>query len=613
MKSSKQIKKSADLTPVRWIFGGLALVTLYFQTNLADPFNSPKLWALLFLASWLSGYVVSFRKLIYKIKPIKNTFYIVTAFVFFALLATIFADFHQTAIFGDTQRRNGFISYLSLAIIIVAASIFVRLFNVMNLYLITYFVGTISVIYALMQTTGNDFINWNNGYNPIITTLGNPNFAAAVMAVMGVITFSTAFNSDFKIHYRVFSILLSALLLFSIYRSNARQGLLSYILGTGLFLVIWLYGKNRKLGVCTILIGIFIIIISILGMLQIGPLERYLYKPSVTLRGYYWQAGIEMFKSHPLLGVGMDSYGYYFKEYRDITYPLNYGFNLTSSNAHNTFIQFFATGGIFLGLTYLVLNGYILRRAIFALKNLSGNNKLILAGIFSAWVAFHAQSLVSIDNLGISIWGWVLGGSIIGLSVSTITPVDEDKRNFHLKPNNINLSRSLISGSASIFAVILISLLYRGENNAYKIMSPFDLQTQAGKDVYKELNLKTINTHLNDPNYKLTAAMNLAQIGFIEEGITEVRRIHNENPRNLDALNILVRTYEQINRIPEAILYREKISQIDPWNADNYLSLGKNYKTQGDLINSKAMLDKILSFAAGKEIAEQAKIDLAQK
>jgi hypothetical protein len=30
------------------------------------------------------------------------------------------------------------------------------------------------------------------------------------------------------------------------------------------------------------------------------------------------------------------------------------------------------------------------------------------------------------------------------------------------------------------------------------------------------------------------------------------------------------------------------------------------------LVQAQAMLDKILSFAAGKEIAEQAKIDLAQ-
>ena len=168
-----------------------------------------------------------------------------------------------------------------------------------------------------------------------------------------------------------------------------------------------------------------------LGILQIGPLAEIIYKGSISVRGYYWRAGIKMFLNNPVFGVGFDRYGSNFKEYRDITYPLNYGFNLTSSNAHNTFIQFFATGGIFLGLAYLILNGYILKRAIFALKNFSGSNRLIVAGIFSAWVAFHAQSLVSIDNLGISIWGWVLGGSIIGLSVSASTPVGEERKNFY--------------------------------------------------------------------------------------------------------------------------------------------------------------------------------------
>ena len=94
--------------------------------------------------------------------------------------------------------------------------------------------------------------------------------------------------------------------------------------------------------------------------------------------------------------------------------------------------------------------------------------------------------------------------------------------------------------------------------------------------------------------------------------LAAVIKIHIENPRSLDALNILVRTYEQTNRIPEAVFYREKISQIDPWNADNYLALGRNYIIQGDLVKTKNMLDKILSFAAGTEIAVQAKIDLAQ-
>jgi len=34
--------------PAKWVMAALAIVTLYFQTNLADPFNSAKMWALMF-------------------------------------------------------------------------------------------------------------------------------------------------------------------------------------------------------------------------------------------------------------------------------------------------------------------------------------------------------------------------------------------------------------------------------------------------------------------------------------------------------------------------------------------------------------------------------------
>jgi O-antigen ligase len=190
-----------------------------------------------------------------------------------------------------------------------------------------------------MQTTGKDFVDWNNPYNSLIGTVGNPNFAAALMAVMGVIIFSTIFNSGFKIQLRIYGAIMAALLLIAIYKSNARQGLISYFLGVGIFLVIWLWGKSKKLGIIATLIGSGIFIFSVLGMLQIGPFEKYLYKASVSIRGYYWRAGIEMLSNHPFFGVGIDRYGAYFKEYREIKYPLTYGFELTSTNAHNTFIQ----------------------------------------------------------------------------------------------------------------------------------------------------------------------------------------------------------------------------------------------------------------------------------
>lgn len=615
MNKVKQQIKSTEVSPVRWILGGLTVVTLYFQTNLNDPFNSPKMWILVFVAAWLIGYIMSFKRIIFINRNLKTIFYILLAFIVSALVATFFTDFKYVAVFGDTQRRNGLMSYASLAVVFLATSMFVRFFNIKRVYATTYLVGVITAIYAFMQTNGKDFVKWNNNYNSIIGTLGNPNFASAVMAVMGVIVFASIFISDFKTYIRFFAGALAVSLLWLIYRSNARQGLLSYLLGAGFFFIIWLYVKNKKLGILALGGGLTVFIFSVLGMLQVGPLERFLYKPSVSVRGYYWRAGIEMFKQNPLFGVGMDRYGFYFKQFREVSYPLSYGFEITSSNAHNTFIQLFSTGGVFLGLSYLVLNGYVLRRAVYGLKNLSGNNQLLFAGIFSAWIAFHAQSLVSIDNIGISIWGWVLGGSIIGLSLSENSNNGEDRRQFLGKQNEINLNRVLISGALGLVVVFLVTFLYKGEISSFKARSIYYLNSQSDRDTYKMLQLKSINSTLIDPSYSLESAKSLVENGYIDEGVEAIKKLHVNDPRYQDAISALALIYEKTNQVPKAIEYRLKIVKLDPWNPVNYLQLGKDYKLQGDLTSSRAMLDKILSFSTGVNggpIAEQAKKELSQ-
>jgi O-antigen ligase len=615
MKKVSPTSKSTEVSPVKWVLGGLTAITLYFQTNLNDPFNSPKLWILLIVAAWLLGYIVIFRKIFLTNKDLRTTFYLVLAFIFFALLATLMTDFKYTAFFGEVQRRNGFLAYLSLATILIAASIFIRLFNIKRLFTVTYFVAVITAIYAFMQTSGKDFVKWNNPYNAIIGTVGNPNFAAAVMAIIGVIIFSSIFINEISIYYRTFGVILTLSLLGLIYQSNARQGLLAYILGVGIFLVIWLLGKNQKLGIAAASGGIVLFILAVLGMLQVGPLEKILYKSSVSVRGYYWRTGIDMLKHHPLFGVGMDRYGAYFKQYRDVGYPLSYGFDITSTNAHNTFIQFFATGGIFLGTSYLLLNGYILRCAIVSLKNLTGNNRLILAGLFSAWIAFQAQSLVSIDNIGVSIWGWVLGGSIIGISVSATNTADDDRKQYIGRQSDINLGRVLISSIAAFLAIFLVTILYRAENNTYNSRVNINSQDQVIQAKFKDLQLKAINSPFNDPNYSLSCAIALIRSGFTDEGFAIAKKIYSDDLRNQDALNGLALVSEQLNKIPDAISYRLKMVDLDPWNAVNYLELGRDYKVQGDITNTKAMLDKILSFATGPNggpIAEQAKTELAQ-
>jgi len=611
MKKNKISTKSLDQSPVGWLIAGLTITTLYFQTNLTDPFNSPKMWAIILLASWLSGYLFRFRNLIMNLNPLKNLFFLITLFIASAIFVSLKTDFKYVAIFGDTQRRNGLLSYLSLSIIMLASATFMRLLNIKRIFTATLFIAVVTTIYGFMQTTGHDFIKWNNPYNSIIGTVGNPNFAAAVMAVTGVLVFASVFIKQFHNYYRGFSLLVTFLLLILIYLSDAKQGLLSFVLGCSIFLIAFIYGKSKKLGAVVTSAGIFIFIFAVLGMLQIGPLEKYLYKPSVSVRGYYWRAGISMLQHYPFTGVGMDRYGAYFKQYREVGYPLSYGFDITSTNAHNTFIQFFATGGLFLGISYLLINVYIFKRSINAFKFLTGDKRLSFLAIFSAWIAFHAQSLVSIDNIGISIWGWVLGGALVGISISAITVEDDERKVFAGKPGEIKVSRAIVSSVSALISVLVITSLYRGEVNTFQGRVSFDAQDERAKETFKNLQFKSINTKLIDPTYKLNSAMLLINNGFPMDGLQILKEMAKKDPRNQDALNAIAIISEDLGFTEDAILARKKISKTDPWNAVNYLALGKIYKAKGDLVNSKAMLDKILSFAGSDPIATQAKSELA--
>ena len=235
----KATKNDTRLTnPIKWILASLITVTLYFQSNLVDPFNSPKFWILMIIGAWLTGYIWLDRQSIKNSTVLKNLFYLVIVFLLGAILSTIFADFHNTAIFGEVMRKNGLLTYVSLAIIMLVTASNFRLNQFKSLIHVTFFILFVVLVYGLLQTSGNDFIQWNNPYNSVIATVGTPNFAAAIMAIMGVLMFSSIFNSDLSKNYRLASLALCLFALFIIYRSNARQGLLSYAIGVGFFLIV---------------------------------------------------------------------------------------------------------------------------------------------------------------------------------------------------------------------------------------------------------------------------------------------------------------------------------------------------------------------------------------
>jgi tetratricopeptide (TPR) repeat protein len=358
--------------------------------------------------------------------------------------------------------------------------------------------------------------------------------------------------------------------------------------------------------------------LAIAGMLQKGPLAALLYKASVSVRGFYWDAAIEMFRNYPLTGVGFDHYGYYFKELRSVEYPLRYGFDLTSSNAHNTFLQMFSTGGLFLGLSYLVLVISTLIVGLKLVKDSDSNQRVLSLGLLSAWIAFQAQSVISIDNIGISVWGWLLTGSIFGLASKKELQKNliEPSKASRMSKNQINVLPFLISTAILIPALILSVLLMRIERNSFMAKNIFEnYAAQADKNsAISQQILRLLDQHsgyvlenkIADQNYKVQIAYDFFNSGKQQESIRIAKELVKSNPRNLYALDAVALLSRELKDPTTEIQARKSIEKLDPWNGKNYLQLMILYKATGDITNAQLMLDKILSFAPDTNEAKSA-------
>jgi len=160
----------------------------------------------------------------------------------------------------------------------------------------------------------------------------------------------------------------------------------------------------------------------------------------------------------------------------------------------------------------------------------------------------------------------------------------------------------------------LVLLLLQGETRSYQAAASFIPQDKQSVMLFQEIQSKVISTPLIDPNYRLRSAENLIQIGQSAEGLRVMKEIYESDPRNEMALLSLSIYHESIGDFSSAIMFREKIKNLNPWNAKNLLFLGKDYKSVGNTVKSSEILKLIASFSTGVNggpILEQAQKELA--
>ena len=117
----------------------------------------------------------------------------------------------------------------------------------------------------------------------------------------------------------------------------------------------------------------------------------------------------------------MDSYGSWYRRARDIHALTMPGVDTTTNAAHNVFLDIFSYGGFPLFIAYIGILYFVFRSS---LRILFRNRSFDYLGValVSSWVCYQAQALISINQIGIAIWGWIFGGLIIGYDRLTSKP-----------------------------------------------------------------------------------------------------------------------------------------------------------------------------------------------
>jgi len=397
----------------------LLLVTAALATvaitpkSTADPINVIKMSVIAVLGFSGAGLLVlNFRKL-YK-KDNKLVFNISGLFIIFLLLGifTSGKNFDQE-FFGTFGRNSGFVTYISLLILMLCAAM-VSTVELIKQFIVTLIaVGVLSVLYGYLQHMGIEPAGWTSPYDPIIGFLGNPDFMGAFLGLTVIACLAPILANGVSLSNRILSTVYLLLALYLIKLSGVRQGFLVVAIGISVFFVIKLYySKLRVLSYLALGTSLFLLGLVFLALFNVGPLASYLYKSSLTARGYYWEAAFSMIKENPILGVGLDSYGDWYRRTRSLE-AYNWLPTQYSNSAHNIYLDIAAGGGVPLLVVFLLLMCLALVKAMRELRT-SPKFDPFFAALLAIWVGFSAQLLISINQIGVAVWGWISTGLIIG-------------------------------------------------------------------------------------------------------------------------------------------------------------------------------------------------------
>lgn len=577
----------------------LAIVSGTIFIGFLDPINWPKQIALLTIIPFiaLAGYRAYKESANVSIANYQVRLLLLS--IIFTITAIILAKFFENLswtriLWGLWGRNNGLLTITSLFIVALSFSLMnhARTFGSKFLHSLE-LASIIFCSYGLVQWLGSDPVNWSQS-NQVFSFFGNTNFASAIFALSASCFLLLSVLEKSNLVLRLIRLTFFVISMGLIVATKSIQGL-GAILIVGLltlFIRLNIVSLVKKLIflTCAGFLGIFVF----LGTLGFGPLGNAIGQYTVQLRYQYWLTGIRIGETSPIWGVGVDSYGDHFRTYRSQALAERTSIDLVTNNAHNVFVQAFATLGI-LGLIAVLIP--VLIGVFISFKTLlSDTSSNIDKGIASVFLALWSMSIFSIDNISIAVWNYAFLGLVLALRTREGNGTSEPPMKVKKSHSDIDFKRYI--------ALLLSGILFAtGWYSSYPDRSTQKfLATQIDPQ-----NSGAVSTRVNEiskvaqsPSVLETEYWYLASELNKTNSISELFAILDlaltRYPNDFSLLDLSAGFREQRGQQVQAIPFRERQLRIEQRHPRIWLSYAYDLRAAGRLSEARAAFEKMKEF-----------------
>lgn len=362
-------------------------------------------------------------------------------------------------------------------------------------------------IYGVLEHFGIDKNLWvQDVQSRVFSTLGQPNWLAAYLVALVPATFALVLSSEKKINlnavtWGAVSVLFFVVTLFTRSRSGYAGLAAGDILFWGLLILPGLFKRSKgnqssalqRFTIPFIIFhAVFLLIVFFNGIyidqidkwvtLQ-GWKDRFAHKQiptpktqaavtgtalesggteSGTIRKYVWQGAVNAWRAstkNMIIGTGTETFAFAFYRYRPAGHNLTSEWDFLYNKAHNEYLNYLATTGLFGLGTYLLLIGafifWFIRRSLNRLpeKGAPHDTTALETALFAGWV-----SVLVTNFFGFSVVIMQLILFLFPAVIITLARAGNTHENVRIFP--IKISSSVIRYVLFAFVLATLSLLF---------------------------------------------------------------------------------------------------------------------------------------------------------